>query len=308
MLAAYEQTQTEQRHPGTQQAAGICFSPVNFERKEKKYLISDAQYTQLMSRIGRLLEYDAYANSLISSLYYDTPQDLLINRSLEKPLYKEKIRLRSYGASHPGSTVYVELKKKFKGIVYKRRMPMSIEGAYAFMDGMEYEVAARRFPLEDKALQAQAFEFKTRQIASEIAFTKQRLCNLEPAMMIVTNRLALRGVQDKSLRITFDIDPVWRTDQLYFEDGFDGDELLKPGQIIMEIKCLGAYPLWLGKALGECRIYPQSCSKYGIAYGKAHPRKAVQANCIPLAYKQVVRNQERLPISQVFSLQTARSN
>ncbi len=243
----------------------------NFERKEKKYLLSLEQYLQFRHLCEALLQEDEYPNSTISSLYYDTPGHLLVNRSLEKPKYKEKLRIRSYDAPKMGEPVFVELKKKFKGVVYKRRVAMSMPAAYAFMEGAPYRKAQKRFPLNDPARQLEAFSPRSLQIANEIAFARDRYPQLRPAMMIVTTRLALRTTDGSDVRITFDVNPVWRDWELGFGYGLGGIPIHADGSVIMEIKCLGSYPLWLCKVLTQCAVYPVSSSKYGKAYCAAHP-------------------------------------
>ena len=244
-----------------------------FERSEKKYLISADQYASLMQRIQDRMGYDRFGQSLISSLYYDTPSDELVNRSLEKPLYKEKIRVRAYGEVDPTDRVFVELKKKFKGIVYKRRMACSLLAATAYMDGMPFTEAVERFPLADEQEHRESMSPKALQIAGEIDACKDRHPGMRPAMMIVTNRMALRSTDGSDVRITFDIDPVFRTERLTFDEGFDGQPLQPEGTLIMEIKCLRSYPLWLVHALSDAGIYPVSCTKYGRAYELSHPKQ-----------------------------------
>ena len=246
----------------------------NFERKETKYLLTPAQYGQFRICADAMLADDDYPSSTISSLYYDTPEHALINRSMEKPRYKEKLRIRCYGSPKMGEATYVELKKKFKGIVYKRRVAMSMPASYAFMEGMAYEEALERFPLTDPARQAEAFSRTSMQIANEIAFARDRYRDLRPSMMIVTNRFALRAVDGSDVRITFDVDPVWRDRELGFGYGFGGTPIHPDGSVIMEVKCLGAYPLWLVQILSQCKAYPVASSKYGKAYCAAHPIQA----------------------------------
>ena len=253
-------------------APALC----NFERKETKYLLTPAQYRRFRDLADPMLQDDVYPYSVISSLYYDTPEHALINRSMEKPLYKEKLRIRAYGTPKMGEPVYVELKKKFKGIVYKRRIAMSMPAAYAFMEGAAYGEAVQRFPLADPLLQAEASSRTSLQIANEIAFARNRHPNLRPSMMIVTNRIALCAKDGSDVRITFDAHPVWRDRELGFGYGFRGTPIHPDGSVIMEIKCLGAYPLWLVRLLTQCKAYPVSSSKYGKAYCAAHPVQAPQ--------------------------------
>lgn len=244
-----------------------------FERTEKKYLITPEQYSALMAITREKLRFDTYGKSLISSLYFDTESDEMVNRSLEKPLYKEKIRVRAYGEVGPTDRVFVEMKKKFKGIVYKRRFGCSLQAARAYMDGMAYVDAVERFPLADEQAQLECMSAKSLQIANEIDACKARHPGLRPRTMIVTNRMALVTNDGTNVRITFDIDPVYRNDELNFDAGYRGDLLHSDGALIMEIKCLGAYPLWLAHALTDARIFPQSSTKIGRAYQLSHPTR-----------------------------------
>ena len=70
-----------------------------FERYEKKYFLSPEQQRQLLQAIGSHVKMDFYGRYTISNLYYDTPDWRLIRTSLEKPIYKEKLRVRSYGVN-----------------------------------------------------------------------------------------------------------------------------------------------------------------------------------------------------------------
>ena len=80
----------------------------------KKYLISEKQYRLLMERLEGKMVPDKFPHSTITNIYYDTPEFLLARRSISKPIYKEKLRLRSYGVPHENAKVFVEVKKKFK--------------------------------------------------------------------------------------------------------------------------------------------------------------------------------------------------
>ena len=84
-----------------------------FQRYEFKYLLTRGQQARLLSAAGARLRPDEYSHSSIRNLYLDTPDFRLIRRSLEKPVYKEKMRIRCYGPAHPDSPVFVELKKKY---------------------------------------------------------------------------------------------------------------------------------------------------------------------------------------------------
>ena len=106
-----------------------------FERRELKYRITDAQRAALEAAFGARMVPDKYGESTICNIYYDTADYRLIRASLEKPAYKEKLRLRSYGVTEPGGEVFLELKKKYKGIVYKRRITPPEDATGEFIAG-----------------------------------------------------------------------------------------------------------------------------------------------------------------------------
>ena len=100
-----------------------------FKRHELKYLVSAEQREFIESEFARYMIPDEHGESTICNIYYDTPDFRLIRRSLEKPVYKEKLRLRSYGTASKDEKVFLELKKKYKGIVYKRRISLNCDEA-----------------------------------------------------------------------------------------------------------------------------------------------------------------------------------
>lgn len=223
-------------------------SDMVFERHEKKYLLTQAQYNQLIEPLMEHMQQDQYGLHTICSLYYDTEDFLLIRRSLEKPKYKEKLRLRSYGIPSEGDVVYLELKKKLDGVTYKRRAPMTLyEAEQYFSYGTPPEQAG--------------------QIFDEIVWFKDRYRSM-PKVLLFYERIAMYGIDDSSLRITFDMNIRWRDEQLNFTNGDYGKQLLTPDERLMEIKLIGAFPFWLSRLLSEKKIYPISFSKYGMVYGQ----------------------------------------
>ncbi len=242
-----------------------------FERKEVKYRLSASQVRAMKLALESRMAPDAYGRTSITSMYYDTAHRDMISRSLEKPLYKEKLRLRTYGPRNPEAPVFVELKKKHKGIVYKRRIAASEAAAQLLMAGVSYERAISRHPLADAQLQAEARSPKNLQIAAEIAACVHRNGPVYPSMAILVERVAWaalpgdQGAEAADVRITFDERIRYR--DMFAKGGAPASvALLEPGEAIMEIKVPGAYPLWLVEALGSCRAYPTSFSKYGEAY------------------------------------------
>lgn len=216
-----------------------------FERSEKKYLLSGEQYAALYEVLKEHTVPDIYADSIISNLYYDTPDFLLIRRSAEKPKYKEKLRLRCYTVPKSDSPAFIEIKKKFNGVVYKRRICTEYGSALDYLAGGA--------PPDDG------------QIMREMDYFLSLYPALSPRIAGFYHRLSFRGT-DGQLRITVDNDILCRTEALDLAAGIYGTPIIPPESRLVEIKTVGAFPLWLCHALDKNRIYPTSFSKYGTAY------------------------------------------
>jgi hypothetical protein len=228
-----------------------------FKRYEMKYLLDERKYKQLRQRLQDKLNVDNFGKTTICNIYFDTPDRRLIKTSMEKPVYKEKLRLRSYGTPYEGDTVFVELKKKYKGVVYKRREDMELYEAESYL----YDQA----PIS-----------KETQITKEIDWFMKSYQNLEPAMYISYNRIAMYGVEDPELRVTFDSNILWREEELWLGSGVWGNPILKEGQRLMEIKIPGTMPLWLSHILDELEVFPVTFSKYGRGYIQSLELKKIQ--------------------------------
>lgn len=218
-----------------------------FKRYEKKYVIDESTYEKLITRLAKHFISDKYGKSKVCNIYYDTPDHLLIRNSIEKPVYKEKLRVRSYGVPDDDSMVFVELKKKYKGVVYKRRVEMTLSQSRDF-------IAGKSSPGENP------------QIENELKYFLDFYKGIAPAMYLSYDRIALCGIENPALRITFDSNIIYREEELELDKGIQGKELLPDGTKIMEIKIPGAMPVWLSKILDALKIYPSSFSKYGTAY------------------------------------------
>lgn len=295
-----------------------------FKRVEKKYRIGAAERAAVEAAAGGPMAVDAYGRTRITSLYLDTPERSMIARSVEKPLYREKLRLRAYGDAAgvalmgafgagpivrepgglplsdgevetrvaaglqvPGAAaalpVFFGIKKKFKGIVYKRRLALTLPAALAFVSGLPYEQACARWPLSAAALAAAALSPVTRQIARELEMAMDRWLPLVPSMGIACDRAAWAyrpemfqeregdELFDSELRITFD-DCLEYLDCHRFRSPWR--PIIESSESVMEIKSAGPYPPWLVEVLSAERIYPASFTKYGNAYqlAAAEPR------------------------------------
>ena len=216
----------------------------SFKRYEEKYLISGEQFAELRKVISRRMEPDHFGEYLVQNLYYDTENWDIIRASTEKPFYKEKMRLRCYDVPNKESQVFLELKKKYKGIVYKRRVPIPFsELSYRSVK----EIAAE----------------EGSQILRELNFYMKKNAVLEK-IYIVYRRAALIG--EECVRVTFDTDIRFRLERLDYFSPDDGTLILPRDKIVMEIKSSGGMPLWMSRLLCEHKVFPMAFSKYGECY------------------------------------------
>ena len=237
-----------------------------FKRKEIKYLLSREKRNALLPILEAHMEPDAFAHSSISNLYYDTPDFRMVRRSLEKPMYKEKLRLRSYGTPENTSTVFPEIKKKAMGIVYKRRISLPYQEAVSFLSGQQIASTDTCDGTTQQIASTDMCDGTTRQILHELDWMLASYENLAPRVFLSYERDSYKGVSDPSLRLTLDQDILFRTDRLDLREGAFGEAILLPDQTLMEVKISNAAPLWLAQALSEIGIFPVSFSKYGRAY------------------------------------------
>lgn len=218
-----------------------------FERQEYKYMLTKKQKAKILETIEPYMAIDKYGHTTIRNIYYDTENYRLIRRSIESPVYKEKLRVRSYELSHDDSTVFVELKKKYDHIVYKRRIPLKTAEAEKWLSGETQR------PVDT-------------QIAREIDYFLSFYKTLRPALFLSYEREAYFSKTGGDLRITFDENILSRETDMSLKVDAYGDYVLPPELTLMEIKCSGAIPKWLTRALSENNLYKTSFSKYGSAY------------------------------------------
>ena len=216
------------------------------KRCELKYRMDRAQTDFLLRRLAGHMQADRFGLTTIASLYYDTPDRRLIRASLERPAFKEKLRLRSYGPADADSPVFLELKRKAEGIVYKRRVRTTVPQAERFMAGESDDCAGG-------------------QINRELVRFRDFYGTLEPACLILYDRTAYFE-PGGDLRLTVDAAPRYRTEALDLTLPPEGIPLLPEGEAILELKVQDAVPLWLAAILSEGRIRKTSFSKYGEAY------------------------------------------
>ena len=247
-----------------------------FNRFEHKYMLDETSFHSLVPYIEKYMELDPYNADhqcyTIANLYYDTADDYLIRRSLAKPAYKEKIRLRSYGVPDKNGLVYLELKKKYRGLVNKRRTPLFLEEARRFLTTFEKP--------EQK-------EYMNGQVLNELAYSLNHY-RPRPKVYIAYDRLAYFEKENDDLRISFDCNIRTRRTDLHLEAGDYGSALLDEGIWLMEIKTSLAKPLWLTHMLTELQLRRISFSKYGTEYVHMTAAQDKQTQAEPPEFGQVI--------------------
>ena len=228
-----------------------------FNRREIKYLISDEDKDALLSFIGRYMESDPFNQDgkpySICNIYLDTEADELIRKSLEKPAFKEKIRLRSYGEAKLDDMVYLESKKKFDSVVNKRRCAFLLRDAYEYLErGVIREDGENRPRMNAQVLR-------------EIDYI-MRLYSLKPKVFISYDRLAFFEKNNSDFRLTIDRNIRTRRENLRLDTPIYGNQLLPEGKWLMEAKAFKAFPLWFVHFLSERKLFSTSFSKYGAEY------------------------------------------
>ena len=219
---------------------------VTFKRYEKKYLLNSEQYAVLKAEIDKHFVPDKYGETKICNLYYDTPDYLTVRRSVDKPIFKEKLRLRTYGVPDDNTTAFCEVKRKYNSVVYKRRVHMPYTQALEYL--------------------AQGYEGENTQISKEIKYLLKFYGKMEPRFYISYDRCAFFYKETSDIRITFDRNITWRATDLDLRLGSYGGQLLPEGHTLMEIKVPNTVPLWLSQLMSQLGIRASSFSKVGNAY------------------------------------------
>ena len=219
-----------------------------FKRYELKFMLTTEQKERVLRAIGPYMQPDRYGRTTIRNVYFDTDTYRLIRRSIEKPAYKEKLRIRSYEQARAHSPVFVELKKKYDGVVYKRRICLPNEDAVGWLCEHDWQHA------------------HDSQISEEIDYFLRYYAPLRPTVFLSYEREAYCQRDGGDFRITFDNHIRFRQSDLSLEAPVGGNPILEEGKVLMELKCSGGIPLWMTAVLSSERLYKTSFSKYGTAY------------------------------------------
>ena len=218
-----------------------------FKRYELKYMLTKEQYHQVVETIAPYMQLDKYGHVTIRNIYFDTDSYILIRHSIDKPEYKEKLRVRSYKKASGEDEVFVELKKKYLKVVYKRRVKMK-------------EAKAMRWLCQDESPDNHT------QIMKEIKYFKDFYEGIKPKVFLSYERDAYFSKDGSDFRITFDSNVLCREEDLSLGEEVHGHRILPEDKYLMELKCSGGIPMWMTKILSEYKIYKTSFSKYGTAY------------------------------------------
>ncbi|MDR1640316.1 MAG: polyphosphate polymerase domain-containing protein [Clostridiales bacterium] len=235
-----------------------------FNRREAKYLLDEFQLARISRALDENMKKGGYGSYGIRNVYFDTDSFDIARMCADKPYYKEKLRIRSYGQASPDGPVFIELKKKLGKTTFKRRVMLPNDVAFEFMAGGRE--AASEF----------AIEAVDKQVLSEIA----RFLDVYPAtpkMFVSYDRIELEGISDPNLRITIDTNIRQRATDLTLCGCNRGDELLPVGSALMEVKCLDSMPMWLVRTLGSCGAFEASFSKYGESVARTIKRNEREA-------------------------------
>lgn len=259
-----------------------------FNRREIKYRLNEKTFTKLQNKLQELMIADTYNQDnltyQICNIYYDTLDSSLIRTSLQKPRYKEKLRLRSYSTPNLDSKVFVEIKKKINHVVNKRRSTMELSEAYSFLSGNGL---------------TEIKPYMNRQVVNELTYLLSQK-PLQPMVYIAYERLAYFAKDNPDLRISFDTNILTRRHDLQLESGIYGTPLLPDGEWLMEIKTTGSLPLWLTHLLSESSVYPNSFSKYGTEYLTTIAKKQQPQRNYVMIFANAPLKQEKQTLAQIY--------
>lgn len=274
-----------------------------FKRYEIKYMITAEQKTRILKAMEPYMEMDRFGRSTVRNIYYDTDDFVLARHSIAKPDFKEKLRVRSYAKADAESTVFVELKRKFDGIVYKRRVGLREADAMKWMAGSN-----------DPAV-IHGTDAGSTQVTSEIEYFRGLYNGLKPVLYLSYDREAYRmkeGAQTadggSEFRVTFDCNIRCREDDLTLKSEAYGTEMLEEGMFLMELKCPGAIPLWMTEVLSRERLYKTSFSKYGTAYCRFMDKTPEERAHMIAAASRVTAGDSQLEAGQISTQKAGRDS
>ncbi len=228
-----------------------------FNRYELKFILDKSMAQEMIQALKGHVMLDQYGDGegfyRIINLYYDTEDHLFFHETVNRQEFRQKLRLRAYNKVSIDTPVFLEIKKKYDGVVYKRRTMLTLQDAYAFL--------AKGQEQQDYSV----YDASNVQILGEVAFLK-RFYSLAPKVVVSYDRQAFLGIKENDLRITFDSNLRKRESDLKLESGPWGELFMDASSYILEIKVNGRIPLWLAQILSGFQCWRQGYSKYTSSY------------------------------------------
>ncbi len=232
-----------------------------FERREKKMLIDNTQVNDFVNDILEYMTPDEYNVGgepyMISNIYFDDDGDNVIRHSVSKPQFKEKLRIRSYGVPDKDTKVYIEIKRKLKGIGTKRRAKLPLWQLNEYLEMGKHP---------------DGIKYIDEQVLREIDYYRATY-HVSPKIYISYMRNAYFGKEDKKFRLTLDKEITTRRYDLDLSLGSYGEQLLPEGKTLLEVKFEGAVPLWFARIMSKYSLSFTPYSKYGTEFKLAQRKQ-----------------------------------
>ena len=225
-----------------------------FRRMEKKMLLPTDDVPRLLERLETVMRPDPHNQDgkpyMLCNLYFDDDSNHVIRNSVERPFYKEKLRLRSYGVPTDDSLVFLEIKKKTDGVGTKRRARIPLVDAMHFLD---------------TGIHPEGIPYIDEQVLREIDYYRSHH-DVHPSTYVSYLRHAYFSVDDPSFRVTVDRDILTRHHDLDLRLGRYGEAILPPDLTLIEVKFAGSVPLWFARLMSEFKTSFHTFSKYGTDF------------------------------------------
>jgi len=242
----------------------------NFSRYELKFQMPYDTYMEFKDRLGEHLQPDAYGDAegfyTIMNLYFDTYDNFFHRQNQNREPFRQKLRLRTYSIDNLDATCFLEIKKKYKGLVNKRRTVLTLRDAYRFLglnEALEEEAAATGGVIDEIS----PLTVSNKQIFNEVSFFTD-FFKLTPRMVLCYDRRAFFDAVDDSVRVTFDRNIRYRTTDLRLEHGSYGENFVDSNTVLMELKVEKSVPLWMVELLNEFGLFKKKFSKYSTCINK----------------------------------------
>lgn len=247
-----------------------------FKRVEDKYILTKSQMNEFLQKCKPYITEDIYYKYTVNSIYYDNQNCELAINSLLKSEYKMKLRLRCYGKPSEDKPVFLETKKKFENIVYKRRIELGLQEAFDYLEyGIPHTVKNNT--------------------ADEIDYILNYY-NLEAKAYIAYDRECYAAINEMDVRITFDKNIRYRIDHIDLNE-YGNEKHLAEDAVMLEVKAMKRYPLWLVRILSEMKLYKASFSKYGTIYSDNYSTLSPK---VTMRYENLEKYKENLVCSAQY--------